>query len=101
MIILLLIVIIATLLLGATYVRSCLVQIGALFLAAVTFIELKKQLAWIPDSAWWIGGFVVLFAVVCYIARQNHLQDEKAKAKAARIQRGREERAAEQSIEEA
>lgn len=68
----------------AAYIRSCMVQIGALVLAAVTVIELKEQLAWVPEAAWWIGGFLFLFSVACYVARQNHLWDEKAKAKAAR-----------------
>lgn len=84
MIVFLLIIIIAVLLLGAAYVRSCMVQIGALIFAAILIVEVRKRLTGIPEAAWWIGGFVVLFTVVCYIARQNHLQEEKEKAKASK-----------------
>lgn len=43
-------------------------------------VELKRRLAWVPEAAWWIGGFFVLFALVCAVARQQHLALEKETA---------------------
>lgn len=81
MIVILLLVIIAILLFGAAYIRSCMVQIGALVLVAIAFTELKKRLAWIPDGAWWAIALFALFVLICVATRHQHLADEEAKRK--------------------
>ena len=79
-----LIVIIAILLVGAAKIRGCAIQIGALALAAVLLVELKRRMAWLPEAAWWIGGVVVLFVLACAVARHQHLAGEKDKVDRAR-----------------
>lgn len=91
MVVVLLIVIIVILLVGAAKIRGCAIQIGVLAFAAVLFVELKRRLAWIPEAAWWIGGFFVLFALICALARYQHLETEKEKAKQARRVRSLDE----------
>lgn len=81
MVVALLIVIIAILLIGAARIRGCAIQIGALAFAAVLLVELKRRLAWVPEVVWWIGGFFVLVALVCVVARHQHLALEKETAK--------------------
>lgn len=84
MVVFLLIVIIAILLVGAAKIRGCAIQVGAMAVAAVLVVELKRRLAGVPEAVWWIGGFLVLFALVCVVARHQHLANEKDKARQAR-----------------
>ena len=91
MIVILLLVIIAILLFGAAYVRSCMVQIGALVLVAIAVTELKKRLAWVPEGAWWAIALFALFVLICVAARHQHLAEEEAK---------RERRSAPKSLDE-
>ncbi len=84
MIVLLLLVIIAVLLVGATRVRSCAMQIGALILVAILLAEVRRRTAWLPEWVWWTGGGLALLTMIISAQRALHLDEKRRMNRKAR-----------------